>query len=118
MSNPFTHNVLGEYKSEERWLKILPRKEALKLLGYEGVAFGIGVKLGLTNGFFMFLAVLIGIYGLVMTFLAVKEKSLLDYQKGGGSPYALIIKRKRKHKKERFIYALAAGVKAESKEEE
>ena len=114
MSSPFTHNVLGEYRSEERWLKILPRKEALRLLVYEGVAFAIGVKLGLSNGFFMFLAVAIGLFGLVMTFLAVKEKSLLDYQKGGGSSYALIIKRKRKHKKEKCVYALAAGVKSTS----
>lgn len=117
MSNPFTHNVLGEYKSEERWLKILPRKEAFKLLVYEGVAFFLGVKVGLTNGFVMFIAICIGLFGLVMTFLSVKEKSLLDYQKGGGSYYALIIKRKRKHKKERAVYALAAGVKKQERED-
>lgn len=117
MSNPFSHDVLGEYKSEERWLKVLPRKEALKLLGYEGTAFVVGLNLGAENWFFMIIAVVIGLYGVVMTFLSIKEKDPRDYQTGGGSPYAMIIKRKRRHKKERAQYALAAGVSKKESEE-
>ena len=117
MSNPFTHDVLGEYKSEERWLKVLPRKEALKLLGYEGTAFMVGLKLGAGNTFFLILGVAIGLYGAVMTFLSIKMKNPQEYQSGGGSTLAMIIKRKRWHKKERAQYALGAGVPKKESEE-
>ena len=109
MTNTFTHFVFGEYESEERWLKILPRPQALKLLAYEGVAFMMGLKLGVSNAFFMVLAVAISLFGFIITFLSIKEKDPLDYQKGGGSTYLLVIKRKIKHKKERAVYALGAG---------
>ena len=109
MTNQFKHNVLGEYKSEERWLKILPREAALKLLAYEGIAFMMGIKLGTKNWCFMVLAVCIGIFGLVWTFLSIKEKDPADYQKGGGIIYTSIFKRRLRHKKEHALYALGIG---------
>ena len=119
MSNPFVHDVLGEYKSEERWLKIFPRNVAFKLLIYEGIAFFMGVKIGVNNGFFMILAIGIGIYGLVWALLSVIEKNPQQYQKGGGITYTSIFKRKRQHKKERAIYVLGikpgTGVSGEEK---
>jgi len=110
MANPFEHDVLGKCKSEERWAKIFPRSVGLKLLAYEGTALFIGTRLGTSSGFFIFLAILIAIYGLVWSVLSIIEKDTRQYQKGGGSTYAAIIKRKRRHKKERAVYVL--GIKS------
>lgn len=119
MSNLFVHDVLGEYKSEERWLKIFPRNVALKLLLHEGVAFMVGLKIGLYNGFIMFFAVCLGIYGLVWALLSVIEKNTQQYQKGGGILYSSIVKRKWQHRKERAVYVLGinpgTGISGEEK---
>ena len=110
MANPFLHDVLGKCKSEERWLKIFPRPIGLRLLMYEGTALFMGTKLGPSSGFFIFLAVVIAVYGLVWSLLSILEKDTIHYQKGGGITYASLFKRKRQHKKERAVYVL--GIKA------
>lgn len=115
MSSPFTHDVLGEAKREEVWLKIFPRDVALKLLACAATAFFIGLKLGVYHWFFVVLAVLIFVYGVVTSLLSIIPKSITDYQKGGGSTYANILKRKRKHRKQKAVYSLGIDGTTKSK---
>ena len=100
MAGSFTHETLGEYDTEERWLSIFPRDAFIRMV----VGGGIGIMMFMLGNYLIAVAavVVVGIW----TILSVREHDPSDYAHGGGRKKDVLLLHKRYRKKHRDVYIL------------
>lgn len=100
MANVFTFETLGEYDTEERWLRIFPREAFIRLV----IGGGTSIIM-MMLGHYLIAVITIIVVG-IWTFLSVSEHDASDYAHGGGRKRDVLLSHKRYRKKHRDTFVL------------
>lgn len=106
----FSHEVLGDIKTENYWFKVLSSRMLLRIILSIGISL-FGLNVFPVNGFFVSSYVVLIVYTFAVTLLQIIRISPSKYLKGGGYTYYEYIKRRFSKKRFKGVYVLGLGCK-------
>jgi hypothetical protein len=103
--NKFVHSILTDMGSEERWLKIFPRKVFVSAIAKLSIPMLLIYFNGLTVGTLVFAAI-VAVWAIVWAILSIIEKNANNYLSGGGRTLTDLFWKKLYFRQHKSIYTL------------